>query len=82
MDIDENGIPCETKFTSDVIAGVWSGGWLPAAPATLAGEPIDMPVEEGDGLDVVGVAHDDPPRSTKGPADERSSAGPFRSIQR
>ncbi len=29
MDIDENGIPCETKFDGAVVTTVWSGGWLP-----------------------------------------------------
>lgn len=29
MDIDENGIPCETKFPAAVVAEVWSGGWIP-----------------------------------------------------
>ena len=28
MDIDNNGIPCETLFTPDVVAQVWDGGYL------------------------------------------------------
>lgn len=28
MDIDENGVPCETLFSADVVDAVWSGGWL------------------------------------------------------
>ena len=59
MDIDENGIPCETKFTADVVTDLWSGGWFPAAPPTPVGQLIDGPVQEGDVLGVVGVAHDD-----------------------
>ncbi|MDH3294710.1 MAG: SH3 domain-containing protein [Acidimicrobiia bacterium] len=59
MDIDENDIPCETKFTADVVAGLWSGGWLPPAPPEPAGQPVDGPVQDGDVLSVFGVAHDD-----------------------
>jgi hypothetical protein len=59
MDIDENGIPCETKYTSNVVDALWRGGWLPPAPPTPAGQPVDGLVENGDVLSVFGVAHDD-----------------------
>ena len=29
MDVDENGIPCETDFADEIVAAVWAGGWLP-----------------------------------------------------
>ena len=29
MDLDENGIPCETKFGEAIVTKAWSGGWLP-----------------------------------------------------
>jgi hypothetical protein len=59
MDIDENGIPCETKFTPEVVADLWNGGWFPTALPTPAGQPVDAPVQAGDVLSVFGVAHDD-----------------------
>jgi hypothetical protein len=35
MDIDENGIPCETLFDPAVVEAVWSGGWI----TTVEAEP-------------------------------------------
>ena len=28
MDIDLNGIPCETKYPREVVESVWAGGWF------------------------------------------------------
>lgn len=28
MDIDADGIPCETLIESSVVDAVWSGGWI------------------------------------------------------
>lgn len=31
MDIDQNGIPCETLVPAGVVEQVWSGGWITPA---------------------------------------------------
>jgi hypothetical protein len=28
MDIDNNGVPCETLFPPEVVRQIWSGGWV------------------------------------------------------
>jgi len=35
MDIDENGIPCETLYESDTVIDVWDGGFFGRLPAFL-----------------------------------------------
>ena len=29
MDIDQNGVPCETLFSPEIVDSVWTEGWLP-----------------------------------------------------